>query len=133
MESQTGPTSNLLSTGLGSPQFPTRLEGKEGWWPVLGTTQLYPPILTKWFVPPETLYYEVASQAKTIPRPPSPMRSLGPFQSQVGARAGMWRAKGVVGHLDQPHSSLPLLSAGPGDSAGHGPQQSPDGHSLGLR
>lgn len=61
-----------------------------------------PPIPTKWFVSPDTLYYGVASRAKTTPRPESPMRSLGPFQSQVGARVGMWRTKGVVGYLDQP-------------------------------
>ena len=94
---------------------------------MLSTGQLCPhPIPTNWSVPPETTYYEVAPRAKTALRPVPPVMSPGPSPSQVGARTGMWRTKGAVGHLGSHASSLPSLSAG------HGPQQSPEGCSLGL-
>ncbi|KAB0394200.1 hypothetical protein E2I00_015266, partial [Balaenoptera physalus] len=76
--------------------------------------------------PPETTYYEVAPRTKTALRPVPPVMSPGPSPSQVGARTGMWRTKGAVGYLGNHASSLPSLSAG------HEPQQSPEGCSLGL-
>ncbi|XP_039706051.1 inactive serine/threonine-protein kinase TEX14-like isoform X2 [Pteropus medius] len=75
--------------------------------------------------PPETLYYEVASRAKTTPRPESPIRSLGPFQSQV------LETPQVVGHSRVQRdtawdsgSSLTLGSSpspSPGFCPGHSP------------
>lgn len=88
------PTSSLLSTGFGSwgelsggldhtvpctPRFPTSLESKEGWWQVLCTARLYPLIPTNWFVPPVTLYYELAPRGKTTLRP---VTSQGPSHSR---------------------------------------------------
>lgn len=92
-----------------TPGFPTNLESKEGWWQVLSTAQLYPLIPTNWFIPPVTLYYELVPRGKTTLRP---VTSQGPSPFQVGARAGMWRIKGAVGHLGHPCQ----LSAGGGDS-----------------
>lgn len=85
-----------------TPVFPTRLEGKEMVVAGAGHSSAVPPYSSQLVCPPETLYYEVASRAKTTPRPVPPVMSLGPSPSQVGARAGMWRTEGTVGHLGNP-------------------------------
>lgn len=89
---------------------------------MLNMAQLCPrPIPTSWSVPPESLYYEVASRAKTAPRPVPPVMSLGPSPSQVGAKKGCGGPRELWGTWVTHASSLPSLSVGAG------PQQSPEG------
>lgn len=101
-----------------TPGVSTRLEGKEGM--VAGAKH------RSAVTPPHSNQLVCSPRAKTALRPVPPVMSPGPSPSQVGARTGMWRTKGAVGHLGNHASSLPSLSAG------HGPQQSPEGCSLGL-
>lgn len=88
--------------------FPTRLEDME--WVVAGAElSSAPPIPTNWSVPPDTLYCEVAPRTKIPPRPVPPVMSLGLSPCQVGARAGMWRTRGVMGHWETHDSSCYCL------------------------
>ncbi|XP_036088046.1 hydroxyproline dehydrogenase isoform X2 [Rousettus aegyptiacus] len=75
--------------------------------------------------PPETLYYEVASQAKTTPRPPSPMRSLGPFQSQVLETPQVMGHSRVQTDIAWDSGSSLTLSSSPSASPGSCPGHSP--------
>lgn len=72
------------------------------------SSALLSPLQPTGLCPPETLYCEVAPRAKTTPKPVSPVMSLGPSPCQVGARAGLWRTKGAVGHLGNLCQLLPL-------------------------
>lgn len=84
-----------------TPGVSTRLEGKEGM--VAGAKH------RSAVTPPHSNQLVCSPRAKTALRPVPPVMSPGPSSSQVGARTGMWRTKGAVGHLGNHASSLQVM------------------------